>query len=102
MSTRSKTPLKSLKRIGRGPFRGPTPEDVIQTLDVGAGTTPLTLDKAKMYKHRKYLVADPIYSHSKINSSLDLYTRSKYVELNNTIHGEKVDDGQGGISLRKA
>lgn len=34
---KSAKPITSLKRIGRGPFRGSTPDKVIQTLDVGIG-----------------------------------------------------------------
>jgi len=49
----------SLKRIGKGPFRGPTPERVFQTIDLGSGKYANYLyGQGKKYPQRKYLAVD--------------------------------------------
>jgi|GEM_PF-1316822 len=54
-------PITSLKRIGKGPFRGPTPDKVIQTLDVGSRDAEERLTKqANKFKKRRYVGVDPI------------------------------------------
>lgn len=53
-------PVTSLKRIGRGPFRGPTPKKVIQTLDVGAGPCGARfIERSEKQQQRKYVGVDP-------------------------------------------
>ncbi|HIH22080.1 MAG: hypothetical protein J4478_02920 [Candidatus Diapherotrites archaeon] len=50
---------KSLKRVGKGPFRGPTPEGVFQTIDVGAGTAKWLRQQARKFPRRKYVAVEP-------------------------------------------
>ena len=52
-------PVKSLKRIGKGPFKGPTPKKVFQTIDLGSGREASYLyGQAKKNSKRKYLAID--------------------------------------------
>ena len=52
----------SLKRKGSGPFRGPTPSGVFQTVDSGAGTGEYVLGQARRYSQRKYVAIDPRFN----------------------------------------
>jgi hypothetical protein len=53
------------KRLVRGsvrPFKGGTPRNVFQTLDIGAGLPVLTAERARKYPDRKSLAVDPRYA----------------------------------------
>src|SRR3989338_4976781 len=50
-----------LKRIGKGPFRGPTAWNLHQTLDIGAGELAnYARQQAIRFPNRKYAAVDPL------------------------------------------
>jgi tRNA G46 methylase TrmB len=70
--------LKNKRRESNklGPFRGPTPPNVFQTVDVGTGKGDHIRRQAEQFKGRKYVAVDPLYSLSRTQSELDNPSRA--------------------------
>ncbi len=56
-----KAKRESLKRKGKGPFRGPTREGIFQTVNVGAGKWQNMEPTAKKFPKRQYVAVDTAY-----------------------------------------
>mgnify|MGYP001612625527 CR=1 FL=1 len=50
-----------LKRRGKGPFRGPSPSNVFQTVDVGTGRGNRLESIAKRFPKRKYVAVEKLF-----------------------------------------
>jgi tRNA G46 methylase TrmB len=60
----------SLKRTGKGPFRGPTSPKVFQTVDVGTGLGQHIQNQASRFRDRKYAAVDPAFEGDLVRDSL--------------------------------
>src|SRR3989344_2430673 len=54
-----------LRKRGR-PFKGPTPEGVFQTVDVGSAGAEWLRQRAQKFSRRKYAAVDPYYAKPEI------------------------------------
>lgn len=52
-----------LKRRGKGPFRGPSPQNVFQTVDVGTGRGYRLESIAKRFPNRKYVAVERLFRY---------------------------------------
>ncbi|MBI5553598.1 MAG: hypothetical protein HY917_02545 [Candidatus Diapherotrites archaeon] len=77
-----------LKKTGKGPFRGPTPANVFQTVHVGSGSARRELSSAKGSPQRRYAAVDPQYASS---PSLRVAGRM-LAEAGMFVAGEKIID----------
>lgn len=73
-------------RSNRRPFRGPTPANVYQTLEVGAAEATHTHRQARRFPQRKYAVADVDYSLRKSSQIIE-NRLSKLERMGVAVHG---------------
>jgi len=74
-----------------GPFRGPAPRGVFQTIEVGSGRGEFVESRAEKHPHRRYAAVEPNYAPGSLSEVMNIRREKLRQQPNISLYSQRIE-----------